>query len=63
MNRHVIVVFFGAHYAAQEERYLYHSIDMSDKTVNPIDFYHSFRKISEGTRPLRNTSKWLTTKM
>jgi hypothetical protein len=39
MNRHVIVVFFGAHYAAQEgARYLYHSIDMSDKTVNPIDF-------------------------
>lgn len=38
LNRHVVVVFFGSHYAGQEgARYLYHAVDMSDKTSNPID--------------------------
>ncbi len=38
LNRHVVVVFFGSHYAAQEgARYLYHAVDMSDKTANPVD--------------------------
>lgn len=38
LNRRVVVVFFGAHYAGQEgARFFYHAVDMSDKTANDVD--------------------------
>ena len=38
LNRHVVVVFFGSHYAAQEgARFFYHAIDMTDKSANDVD--------------------------
>ena len=35
LNRHVVVVFFGSHYAGQEgARYFYHAFDMTDAKAN-----------------------------
>lgn len=37
LNRHVIVVFFGSHYAALEgARYFYHAYDMTDDRMNNV---------------------------
>ncbi len=37
LNRHVVIVFFGSHYAGQDgSRFLYHAIDMTDDKANSV---------------------------
>ncbi len=38
LNRRVIAVFFGSHYAGQDgARFFYHAVDMADKRANGLD--------------------------
>ncbi|MCL1909645.1 MAG: hypothetical protein FWG05_01780, partial [Kiritimatiellaeota bacterium] len=57
LNRKVVVVWFGSHYAAQEgARFLYHSIDMADKVANPTDFPERLKRYE---RELSTTRQYL----
>lgn len=37
LNRHIVIVFFGSHYAGQDgARFFYHAIDMTDDKANAV---------------------------
>ena len=60
LNRKVVAVWFGSHYAAQEgARFFYHAVDMADTAANPTDFTVRLKRYEEELSTIRQYIRYI----